>query len=175
MKNYFPKQFVQWHFEEPTALRRFSLSLWEMALLSGVTIRLYRALVITHGSASWLWTGGTIAFGLLLLCAMTTVHLANFPLKRWLWRAPIFGGIEAVAEALTSLLLIAVGREPIGSARAGFGEWPGMAWDTLWTRELVVCGWALVLAGVVSVVRRTIMRPGEMEEEPEPTEDTAHA
>lgn len=173
MKNYFPKHSVQWHFEESTALRRFSLSLWEMALLSGVTIRLYRALVISHGRTSWLWTGGTIAFGLLLLCAMTTIHLANFPLKRWVWRAPLFGALEAAAEALTSLLLIAAGREPIGSARAEWGEWPTMAWDTLWTRELVVCGWALLLAGVVSVVRRTIMRPGEVEEEPDTATNSA--
>ncbi|HMC56254.1 MAG TPA: hypothetical protein VKH19_13820 [Gemmatimonadaceae bacterium] len=175
MKNYFPKNTVQWHFEEPTALRRFSLSLWEMALLTGVSVRLYRALVITHSSTSWLWTGGTIAFGLLLLCAMTTVHLANFPLKRWVWRAPLFAALESAAEALTSVFLIAIGREPIGSARAEWSEWPTMAWDTLWTRELVVCGWALLLAGVVTVVRRTIMRPEQVEEEPEPTEDTAQA
>lgn len=176
MRNYFPKHTVQWHFEEPTALRKFSLSVWEMAILTGVTLRLYRALVITHGSTtSWLWAGGTFALGLLVLCAMATVHIANFPLRRWVWRAPLFALIEAAAESVTALLLISVGREPNGSARAEWSEWLPMSWDTLWTREVVVCGWALLLAAVVSVVRRTIMRPEQVEEEPEPTEDTANA
>jgi hypothetical protein len=176
MTKYFPKHTVQWHFEEPTVLRKFSLSLWEMALLTGVTLRLYRALVITHGStSSWLWAGGTFAIGLLLLCAMATMHLANYPVRRWVWRAPLFALLEAVAESISALVLISIGREPSGSARAEWGEWLPMSWDTLWTREVVVCGWALLLAAVVSIVRRTIMRPEEVEEEPEPAEDTAQA
>lgn len=175
MKHYFPKHTVQWHFEEPTVMRKFSLSLVEMAVLTGVVLRIYRAVVITHGSSSWLWVGGTFAFGLLVLAAMATVHLANYPVHRWVWRAPLFALIEAAAESLTSLVLIALGREPLGSARAEWSEWLPMTWDTIWTRELVVCGWALILAGVVSVVRRTILRQARVEEEPEPVEDTAQA
>ena len=45
MKRYFPKHTVQWHFEEPTVFRRFSLSLWEVAIITGVLLRLYRAVV----------------------------------------------------------------------------------------------------------------------------------
>ena len=39
-----------------------------------------------------------------------------------------------------------------------------MAGGTLWTRELIVCGWALFLAGVIWIVRRTILRE-QVEEE----------
>jgi hypothetical protein len=174
MKHYFPKQSVQWHFEEPTVMRKLTLSLAEMAVLTGIALRLYRALVITHGTtSSWLWAGGTFALGLLLLCAMATVHLANYPLQRWVWRAPLFALIEAAAESATALLLIWLGREPSGSTRAEWTDWLPMAGGTLWTREVIVCGWALFLAGVVWVVRRKILREQKVEEEV--VEDAAQA
>jgi len=172
-RNYFPKHTVQWHFEEPTILRKFSLSLVEMAVLTGIVLRLYRALVTMHLSTSWLLWGGSIAFGILVLCAMATVHLANYPLNRWVWRAPLFAAVEALAESATSLLLIAFGREPTGSARAEWSDWLPMAWGTLWLRMLEVCGWALVLAAVVWIVRRTILREQKVEEEV--VEDAAQA
>jgi hypothetical protein len=164
-RNYFPKHSVQWHFEEPTILRKFSLSLVEMAVLTGIVLRLYRALVSMHLSTSWLLWGGSIAFGILVLCAMVTVHLANYPLQRWVWRAPLFAVVEAIAESATSLLLIAFGREPTGSARAEWSDWLPMAWGTLGLRMLEVCGWTLVLAAVVWIVRRTILREQKVEEE----------
>jgi hypothetical protein len=164
-RNYFPKHTVQWHFEEPTILRKFSLSLVEMAVLTGIVLRLYRALVSMHLSTSWLLWGGSIAFGILVLCAMVTVHLANYPLQRWVWRAPLFAAVEAIAESATSALLIAFGREPTGSARAEWSDWLPMAWGTLGLRMLEVCGWALVLAAVVWIVRRTILREQKVEEE----------
>src|SRR5436190_23085460 len=95
---FFPKHTVQWHIEEPTALRRFSLSLWEMALMTGVVLRLYRAVVLNYGATTWTWLA---AFGvtMLIFCAMTTLHLANFPVRRWLWRAPLFALLEVSAES----------------------------------------------------------------------------
>ena len=173
MANYFPKHSVQWRIEEPTIVRRFSLSLTEMAVLTGITLRLYRAVVITHGSTSWIWLGGSFAIGVLLLCAMATAHLANYPVQRWVWRAPLFALIEVAAESATALLLIWFGREPSGSARAEWSDWLPMSIATLWTRELTVCGWALLLAAVVWVVRRTILREQPVEEEP--VEDVAQA
>jgi len=174
MSTFFPKHSVQWHFEEPTVLRRFSLNVWEMAVLTGITLRLYRALVSTAGpTSSWVWAGSTFALGLLLLCAAATVHLANYPLYRWLWRAPLFALVEAAAESATALLLIGFGREPLGSARAEWSDWLSMAGGTLWTRMLTVCGWALFLAAVVWVVRRTILREQKVEEEV--AEDVAQA
>lgn len=155
---------MQW--EEPTILRRFSLSLVEVALLTGITLRLYRAVVITAGSSSsWLWAGSTFAIGILLLCAAATVHLSNFPMQKWVWRAPLFAVLVAAAESLTALLLIWVGREPLGSARAEWGDWLPMAGTTLWTRVFVVCGWALLLSAMVWIVRRTILREQPVEEE----------
>jgi hypothetical protein len=166
MTTFFPKHSVQWHFEEPTVLRRFSLNVWEMAILTGIVLRLYRALVITAGStSSWFWAGGTFALGLLLLCAAATIHLSNYPLQRWLWRAPLFALVEVAAESATALALIGFGREPSGSTRAEWSDWLPMAGSTLFTRMITVCGWALFLAGVVWVVRRTILREQPVEEE----------
>lgn len=166
MSTFFPKHTVQWHFEEPTVLRRFTFNLYEVAVLTGITLRLYRSMVVTHGStSSWIWAGGTFAAGVLALCAMATVHLANFPLQRWVWRAPLFALIEVVAETLTAAVLIALGREPTGSARAEWSDWLPMAGGTLWTRMVIVCGWALILAAVVWIVRRTILREQKVEED----------
>ena len=165
MSTFFPKNSVEWRFEEPTVIRRFTLSLIEMALLTGVALRLYRALVTIQSSGTWLWVAALVV-GTIVLCAMTTVHLANYPLHQWLWRAPVFAVAVTAAESLTSLALIALGREPRGTARAEWGDWLPLAFDTLWKRGLVVCAWALVLAGVIWVVRRTILREEKIEEEP---------
>lgn len=177
MNTFFPKHTVQWHFHEPTVFRRVTLNLWEVAVLAGVVLRLYRAVVISAGSSSsWVWAGSTFAFGLLLLCAAATMHLANYPVQKWWWRAPLFALVEVAAESATALLLIGFGREPFGSTRAEWSDWLPMAGNTLWTRMLVVCGWALFLAGVVWVVRRTILREQPVEEEiVEAAEEAAHA
>ena len=165
MSTFFPKHTVQWHFEEPTVLRRFSLNIVEMAVLTGIVLRLYRALVTMQSSGSWVWFA-SVAFGILLLVAMATFHLANYPVHKWVWRAPAFVGIEVAAEAVTSLILIAAKREPTGTARAEFGDWLPMMGNALWTRGLIVLIWALVLAGVIWVVRNTILREERIEEEP---------
>ena len=176
MATFFPKQTVQWHFEEPTIFRRFSISLWEVAILTGITLRLYRAMVITSGStSSWLFAVGTFALGLLLLCAAATVHLSNYPLQRWVWRAPAFAAVEVAAESVTSLLLIWLGREPIGSTRAEWTDWLPMAAQTLWTRAFTVCMWALFLAAIVWIVRRTILREQPVEEDKPEDVDVAQA
>lgn len=165
MSSFFPKHTVQWHFEEPTVLRRFSLNIVEMAVLTGIAMRLYRAVVTIQSSGSWVWFAA-FAGGILLLCAMATMHLANYPLHRWAWRAPAFVVIEVGAEAVTSLLLIAMGREPTGTARAEYGDWLPMMWNALWTRGLLVLSWALILAGVIWLVRHTILREERIDEEP---------
>ena len=163
MSTFFPKNTVQWHIEEPTVLRRFSLSLWEMALMTGVLLRLYRAVVVSYSGTTWVWLAA-LGVGILFFCAMATMHLANFPLTRWVWRAPLFALLEVSAESATSLFLIWLGREPQGTARAEWHDWPSMAIDTFLTRELIVLGWAVVLAIVVSVVRRVVLRETEAEE-----------
>jgi hypothetical protein len=161
--SFFPRQTVEWHIQEPRAFRRLSLSLVEMSLVTGILLHVYRAYVLTHRANGWLFFGGSLAFGLLFLLFMTTAHLANFPIQKWAWRAPAFALLECASEMVTSLLLIWIGREPLGSARAEWHDWAGMAMGTLATRGLLILLWSLLLAGIVQIVRRVMA--GAVEEE----------
>lgn len=157
MPPFAPHQTIEWHLEEPAAFRRLSLSLVEMALVTGVVLRLLRAFAFTHGRASVIVAiAAVIAWGLILV-GMATAHLANYPLRHWAWRAPIFAVVETAGEMLTSLLLIGLGREPDGTARAHFNDWPSMAARTLLQSELTLCLWMLLLAGIIVLVRRSGM------------------
>ena len=156
MPSYFPRQTIDWRaMEEPPAFRRLSLSLVEMALITGVVLRILRAVTFMAGRASWLLYVLAFVVGLLILVGMTTAHLANFSLRRWLWRAPVFALVETVGEMATSLLLIALRREPEGASRADFHDWPSMALRALGRSELTICAWALLLAGALVLVRRS--------------------
>jgi hypothetical protein len=168
MAKYFPRTTHEIRSDEESAFRALTLSVVEMGLVTGVVIRLFRSLVLTHGSNSWLYLGGMFAIGAVFLFAMTTIHLANFPLRRWLWRAPGLGGLVAAGEMTASLLLIAVGREPNGTVRAELADWPGMAVSVLLFRMTAVCAWALLLAGAVTVARRLLGASRRKRETPTP-------
>ena len=157
MSSFFPRHTIEWRVEEPPAFRRLSLSLIEMALLTGIVLRVLRALAFTHGRASWLFYGLVFVVGTLVLLGMTTAHLANFPVRAWSWRAPLFAFVEVVGEMSTSLLLIALRREPEGTARADFHDWPSMSLRALLQSELTICLWALLLAAAIVFVRRSGM------------------
>lgn len=157
MPSFFPRQTVEWRLEEPAAFRRLSLSLIEMALITGVVLRVLRALTFTHGRASWLFYGVAFTVGTLLIVGMTTAHLANYPVRTWTWRAPLFALVEVAGEMLMSLLLITLGREPEGTARATMQDWPSMSLRALAQSELTICLWALMLAGAIILVRRSGM------------------
>ena len=157
MPTFFPRTTVEWRLEEPPAFRRLSLSLVEMAAITGVVLRLLRALAFTYGRASWLYYGLVFVMGTVLLVGMTTAHLANFPVRAWAWRAPLFAVVEVAGEMATSLLLIALRREPEGTARADFHDWPSMSMRALLQSELTICLWALVLAAAIVLVRRSGM------------------
>ena len=157
MPSFFPRNTIEWRMEEPPAFRRLSLSLLEMALLTGVVLRLLRALAFTHGRVSWLYTGLVVVVGTLVLLGMTTAHLANFPVRAWSWRAPVFAAAEVAGEMTTSLFLIALRREPEGTARADFHDWPSMSLRAFLRSELSICLWALLLAAVIIFVRRSGM------------------
>jgi hypothetical protein len=157
MPSYFPRHTVEWRLEEPAAFRRLSLSLVEMALLTGIVLRIVRALAFTLGRASWVYYGLAFVTGTLLLLGMATAHLANYPIRAWAWRAPLFALVEVTGEMATSLLLIAMHREPEGTARADFVHWPSMAMRALLQSELSICLWALLLAAVIVFVRRSGM------------------
>src|SRR4051812_41115722 len=98
MPSFFPRQTVQLHLEEPKAFRRFSFSLVEMALVTGILVRVYRVLILTHGSNNWLYLTGVSVLGIAFLLGMVTAHLANYPLHQYLWRAPTFAALEVAAE-----------------------------------------------------------------------------
>lgn len=164
MTNFFPRQTVQWKLEEPAAFRRLTLSVLEMGLVTGLVLRLYRSIALTNGpSDSWLYLGGSFALGALLLFGMATAHLGNYTIRQWVWRVPVFAVIEAAAEMLTSLLLIAVDREPLGTSKAEFVHWPGMAAEVLLTRLLALTIYALVLAGIVQFVRYALLKREDRE------------
>jgi hypothetical protein len=95
---------------------------------------------------------------------MVTAHLANFPLHQYLWRTPAFAGVEVAAEMVTSALLIAIGREANGTVRAHWDDWLGMSLNALLIRGTAIVVWSAILAGIVSLLRRTIVHE---EEEPE--------
>jgi hypothetical protein len=160
MSSFFPRHTVEWRLEEPLAFRRLSLSLFEMALLAGVVLRLLRALTFTLGRASWMFYGIAFLLGTLILLGMTTAHLANWTIRSWAWRAPLFAFVEVIGEMSTSLLLIALRREPEGSMRAEFHDWPSMAVRALFRSELTICLWALLLAGAIVFIRRSGMARG---------------
>ena len=165
MSSFFPRHSVEWRLEEPPAFRRLSLSLFEMALLAGVVLRVLRALTFTHARASWLFYGAAFVVGLLVLLGMTTAYLANWTLRSWTWRAPVFALVETAGEMATSLVLIALRREPEGASRAEFHDWPSMALRAFLQSELSICLWAALLAGVILFVRRSGIAPG-VEAEP---------
>jgi hypothetical protein len=161
MPTFFPRQTIEWRLEEPRAFRRFSRSFVEMAVVTGVLLRVYRALILTHGSNNWLYLGGTLGLGLIFLLGMLTAHLANYPLRQYAWRAPCFALIEVVSEMVTSALLIALHHEPNGTVRAHWDDWLGMGLNALLVRGLAIVLWALILGGVVQLVRTTLVRDDE--------------
>lgn len=158
MPDFFPLHTATMRIEEPKAFRRFSLSLVEMALITGILVRLYRSLVLTHGSAGFGYVAGTMMLAVVFLVFMATAHLANYPLHHWFWRAPAFAALEVVGEMVTSLLLIWLAREPNGTVRAGFDDWPGMVVRAMLYRGLIVVLWSLVLAGIVALVRTRFVK-----------------
>jgi hypothetical protein len=168
MGTYFPRTTNEIRSEEPSAFRALTLSVVEMGLVTGVVVRIFRSVVLTHGWNSWLYLGGMFAIGVVFLCAMATMHLANYPLRRWTWRAPMLGVLVAAGEMATSLVLIVAGREPTGTVRAELADWPGMAMSALLFRLTAVCGWALLLAGAVIVARRALAATRPKRDTPTP-------
>lgn len=165
MAPYFPRHTVQLHAEQPGALRRFSYSLVEMAVVTGIVARTYRMVVLAHNASILFYVATFVVFFAWLL-GMATAHLSNYPLHQWTWRAPAFAGIEVLTEMAASLVLIWLGHEPNGSVRAHLDDWPRMLGRTLIYRGLALLLWALLLAGIVQLVRRTFVHDDD-EDQPE--------
>jgi hypothetical protein len=143
--------------EESTALRRFSRSIAEMALITGVLLRVFRSLVLSHAT-SGLWFVAMLTIAAVFLVGMATAHLANYPLYRWVWRVPVFVALEVVGEMVTSLFLIWVGREPYGAVRAHMIDWPSLMIRSFFIRGVIVVVWSAILAGIVLIVRTRLVK-----------------
>ena len=155
---FFPRKTVAWKLEEPPPLRQLSLSLPYMALLTGVPLRLWRSYALTHGAPdSWAWVGGTFLIGVVFLFLMVTIHLGNYTLRNWTWRAPSFAILEAGVEILMSLALTTFGLEPLGADRAELSDWLPESVRTLTIRLVGITLFVLVLAVVVSNMRRILL------------------
>lgn len=140
--------------EEPTLVRRFSLNLFAMALLTGASLRLYRAAILQFGwSNSWLWITGTFLGGVAILFLLATLHLGNYPVRAWLWRAPLFAVLEAATEVGVSLALTMSGLERIGSLTANLEDWQGSVPRIAIVRIGGIIFFALLLAFVSTIVR----------------------
>jgi len=97
---------------------------------------------------------------------MATLHLGRFPVREWPWRAPLFAVFETVGEMTVSLVLIALHREPWGTARAEFMDWQAMATNVVFWRVLGVSVWALLLGVTVSFIRGRVLKETGREVEP---------
>jgi uncharacterized membrane protein len=134
---------------------RIAASLVEMAIITGVVVRLLHVVSSAHGTdLDWHAFIGSFILVPVILLALATVHLAQYPLPQWLWRAPLFAVVESTVESLASLALISLGRERWGTGRAELGDWPAMAGGIYLSRFLMVCLFALVLGLVAQFVRR---------------------
>jgi flagellar biosynthesis protein FliQ len=161
----------EWDLEEPAAFIRIARSPIELALITGVVIRLFRAVVLTHGEATSTFLGASLVLGTLFLLGMTTLHLGRFPVREWPWRAPLFAVFETAGEMTVSLVLIALHREPWGTARAEFVDWQAMATGVVFWRVLGVSIWALLLGVTVSFIRGRVLKETGREVEPKSLPD----
>lgn len=163
MSAFFPRQTVQWKLEEPPAFRRLSLSVWEMAIVAGITLRLVRAIWLRQGDLGTVSTFAYFAVVATIYLGLLTAHVGNFTIRQWPWRVALFVAIEVAAEALVSLLLISLGREPYGSALARYEDWWPLVVSGFWWRIVAAALFALVLAGIVTAVRTALYRQDEVE------------
>lgn len=161
----------EWDLEEPAAFARIARSPVELALITGVVIRLFRAVVLTHGNATTAYLGAALVLGSLFLLGMATLHLGRFPVREWPWRAPLFAVFETAGEMIVSFVLIALHREPWGTARAEFVDWQAMATGVVFWRVLGVSVWALLLGGTVSFIRGRVLKETGREVEPKTLPD----
>lgn len=132
-----------------------SRSTLELAGMTGVLVRLFRAAVLGSAAfSSWTALAGALVVAVIFVCGVLTWHLSNFPLRRWPLRVALFLGVEVAAEFGVSSLLIALRREPLGSGWATWADWWPLAGQTLLERGLVMGAYATLLAGAMWIVTR---------------------
>ena len=165
--SFFPRETHVFHSFELSGWRTMSLRVVEMATLTGVLLRALRALTLARSPSTGV-TAIAFALGASVLFGMLTLHLANFPVRRWPWRVLAFAVVETVAEMVVSVVLVALHREPMGTTgRAVWSDLPSMALTTLEWRVVSLALFALVLGVIVQLVRRLL--PRHVPHHPPPT------
>ena len=99
---------------------------------------------------------------MLVFFGMATLHVGNYPLKRWLWRVPVFALVEGVSEVATSAALVVLGSEIYGSATAEWSDLASIAATVLSTHLVVLSLYGGVLALVVQGIRRSVTAVGDV-------------
>jgi hypothetical protein len=161
MPVFFPRHTIDWHAyeNELRLVRRVSLSLVGVAAFTGVVVHLYRWVILTYGSLDrWWFLLAGFGGGVLILLGMATAHLANHPIRQWVWRAPLFAVVESATEAVMSAILITLGVERLGTEKAHWHDWPSLAFEILLVRTLIIATFSLVLGVVVQWVRFALLR-----------------
>ena len=143
----------------PDSFRTISRSALEMGAITGVVVRLGRSLLLGGDApASLLYLGVVYVLGAVFIMGMAALHLSNYTVRPWVWRAPAFALAEVAAEVLTSRVLIAFGREQVGTWSATLSDWSTLAGTILYWRAALLLPFALVLATIVQVVRLWMAR-----------------
>lgn len=143
---------------EPPAFSKLARSIVEIALVTGVLVRLFRAVVITHAGDSGLYLAAMFLIGGGFVLLMATIHLSRFPLRQWVWRAPAFAALESVFESIVSICLIAAHREPLGTGAATFSDWPVIAVTILLRHTAVITIFAGILGLTAKLVRYQLLK-----------------
>jgi hypothetical protein len=93
---------------------------------------------------------------------MATLHLGNYSVRGWSWRAPLFAVVEAATEIAVSLALTLLGLEKIGSITATIEDWQSTSMRILFYRLVGITLFAVILA-LVSTVVRLLLIPSKPE------------
>jgi hypothetical protein len=159
MVGYFPRHTIAWKIDEPAAFRALTLSVVESGLRAGIVLHLVHTFALAYiPEGRWVLFSILDVVLLLALFAAAAAHLANYPLRHWVWRAPIFALVAALGMAATSAALLSLHRERLGSTRAGWRDWPSMVLHLAALDLISISLFALLLAAVVQIVRSALLR-----------------
>jgi hypothetical protein len=139
---------------------RIPRSLIPMALVTGIAVHSYIWFVLARESVNFGLVALLLAFSgrFVLLLALSTVYLANHPVRQWIWRAPAFAVLEAAVEALYVAVLIRLRFERLGTEHAQQRDWWGIVSD-IWAYHIIaILVFSLILAVVVQTVRYALLK-----------------
>jgi hypothetical protein len=139
---------------------RIPRSLVPMAILTGILVHSYIWFVLARASVNFGLVGLLLAFSgrFVLLLALSTVYLANHPVRQWIWRVPAFTALECAVEAIFVTVLIQFRVERIGTEHAQRADWWGIVSQTWIYNVVAIVSFSLVLAVVVQTVRYALLK-----------------